>query len=150
MEDLASDLTRFLVAQEPVYAQALAELRAGRKRTHWMWFIFPQLAGLGQSAMSHRYAIRDLDEARAYLEHPLLGPRLLECAEVVLAVEGRSAREIMGEPDDMKLRSCMTLFARAAGDESGRAFRRNALTYGSVLEKYFAGEEDRETVRLLG
>jgi len=140
------DLNRFVAAQEGIYDQALAELRAGRKRTHWMWFVFPQLAGLGQSGMSRRYAIRDLDEARAYLAHPVLGPRLLECAESVLAVEGKTARQIMGSPDDMKLRSCMTLFRRAAG----RGMPRHARTCDRVLEKYFEGEEDPGTVQVFG
>lgn len=140
------NLDRFVAAQEGIYPQALAELRAGRKRTHWMWFVFPQLAGLGQSEMSRRYAIRDLDEARAYLAHPVLGPRLVECAEAVLAVEGKTARQIMGSPDDMKLRSCMTLFRRAAGT----GMPRHARTCDRVLEKYFEGEEDPGTVQVLG
>jgi uncharacterized protein (DUF1810 family) len=144
------DLARFVEAQAGVYDQALAELRAGRKRSHWMWFIFPQLAGLGRSEMSRRYAISGLAEGRAYLEHPVLGARLMECAAAVLAVEGRSARQIMGEPDDMKLRSSMTLFRRAAEEESGMGMPRHALMCARVLEKYFAGEKDGETVRLLG
>ena len=103
------NLNRFLLAQEHDYARALAEIRSGRKRTHWMWYIFPQLDGLGFSETARRYAIRGLDEARAYLEHPVLGPRLVECAEAVLAVQGCSAQEIFGTPDDLKLRSCATL-----------------------------------------
>ena len=105
------DLDRFVLAQADDYERALAEIRAGRKRSHWMWYIFPQFDGLGFSSMSRRYAIRSLAEARAYLDHPVLGPRLVECAEAALGVEGRSAPEIFGSPDDMKLRSCATLFA---------------------------------------
>ena len=110
------DLDRFVTAQAGVYEQALAELTAGRKRTHWMWFVFPQITGLGSSPTAQRYAIASLDEARAYLAHPVLGPRLRECARALLGVEGRSARDILGHPDDLKLRSSMTLFARAADD----------------------------------
>src|SRR5687768_7510500 len=99
------DLARFMTAQAPVYARALGEIRAGRKQTHWMWFIFPQIAGLGHSAMAVKYAISGVDEAGAYLEHPVLGRRLIECAEAAVAVEGRSATDIFGSPDDMKLRS---------------------------------------------
>src|SRR4051794_16808187 len=105
------DLGRFVSAQADDYGQALAEVRAGRKRSHWMWYIFPQVEGLGSSPMSRRYSIRSLDEARAYLDHPVLGRRLIECAEAALGVEGRSASEIFGSPDDMKLRSSATLFA---------------------------------------
>jgi uncharacterized protein (DUF1810 family) len=135
------DLGRFVAAQAGAYAAALAELRAGRKRSHWMWFVFPQLAGLGSSAMARRYAIADVAEARAYLEHPVLGPRLVECAEALLAAEGRSARVIMGSPDDLKLRSCATLFARVA--PPGSAFER-------LIDRYYGGEEDAATLRLLG
>jgi uncharacterized protein (DUF1810 family) len=134
------DLGRFVAAQAGVHATALAELRAGRKRSHWMWFVFPQLAGLGSSAMARRYAIAGAAEARAYLEHPVLGARLVECAEALLAVEGRSAREIMGSPDDLKLRSCATLFARVA--PPGSAFER-------LIDRYYGGEEDAATLRLL-
>ena len=134
------DLNRFVLAQENDYAPALAEIRSGRKRTHWMWYIFPQLDGLGFSSSARRYAIRGLDEARAYLEHPVLGPRLVECAEAVLAVQGRSVREIFGTPDDLKLRSCVTLFAELS--PAGSVFRR-------VLEVYFGGEADGMTLRLL-
>jgi uncharacterized protein (DUF1810 family) len=112
------DLARFVEAQAGDYATALAETRAGRKRSHWMWYIFPQIDGLGFSSMARRYAIKSLDEARAYLDHPVLGPRLVEITEAALAVEGRSAHEIFGSPDDMKLRSCATLFARAASEGS--------------------------------
>src|SRR3954468_12248130 len=108
------DLSRFVEAQRSTYEQALAELRSGRKRTHWMWYIFPQLAGLGRSATARRYAIESLEEARAYLEHPLLGPRLIACAAAVCEIEGRSAYEIFGSPDDLKLHSSATLFARVS------------------------------------
>ncbi len=134
------DLSRFVAAQRATYDHALAEIRSGRKRSHWMWFIFPQLAGLGRSAMSRRYAIASTDEAKAYLEHPLLGPRLLECAAAVLGIEGRSAYEIFGSPDDLKLRSCATLFARAS--PPGSQFSR-------LLAQYFGGLEDEQTVTLL-
>jgi uncharacterized protein (DUF1810 family) len=130
----------FVAAQEPVYAQVLAELGAGRKQTHWMWFIFPQLRALGRSATALRFGIADLVEARAYLMHPVLGPRLVECAEIVGGIAGRSAREIFGSPDDMKLRSSMTLFAYAAEDAA--PFRR-------VLERYYGGVEDAATVELI-
>lgn len=135
------DLNRFVQAQEHDYARALAEIRVGHKRTHWMWYIFPQLDGLGFSETARRYAIRGLDEARAYLAHPVLGPRLVECAEAVLAVQGRSAREIFGTPDDLKLRSCATLFAEVSS--AGSVFRR-------VVEVYFEGEADVRTLALLG
>lgn len=134
-------LERFLEAQADCYEQALAEVRAGRKRSHWMWYVFPQLAGLGHSATAQFYAIQNLDEARAYLAHPVLGPRLRECTEAALGVEGRTAREIFGSPDDLKLRSCATLFARAA--EPGSAFER-------LLETYYGGDPDPATLRLLG
>ena len=121
-------LQRFVDAQDAVYARALEELRRGRKESHWMWVVFPQMAGLGRSTMSERYAIRSDDEARAYLAHPTLGARLTECAEAVLAVEGRSAREIFGSPDDLKLRSSATLFAGVS--PPGSVFQR-------LLDKYF-------------
>ena len=108
-QDDAFDLGRFTTAQEAVYIRALAEIRAGDKRSHWMWFIFPQIDGLGFSSTAKHYAIKSVEEARQYLTHPVLGPRLIECAEAVLAVEGRSANEIFGFPDDMKLKSCMTV-----------------------------------------
>ena len=133
-------LQRFLDAQDGVYEQALAELRAGRKRSHWMWFVFPQIAGLGHSSTAAYYAIADLAEARAYLAHPLLGARLAECAEALLGVTGRTAHEILGSPDDLKLRSSMTLFAQVAGPDS--VFRR-------VLERYYGGEADARTLDLL-
>jgi uncharacterized protein (DUF1810 family) len=134
------DLQRFVDAQAGVYDRALAELRRGRKQSHWMWFVFPQVAGLGSSAMSERYAIRGAAEARAYLADPLLGKRLLECADVLLAVTGRTAREILGSPDDMKLRSSATVFA--AVSPSGSVFHR-------ILEKYYGGVEDASTLRFL-
>jgi uncharacterized protein (DUF1810 family) len=134
------DLTRFIQAQEADYSRALAELRAGRKRTHWMWYIFPQLDGLGFSATARHYAIRDLDEARAYLAHPLLGPRLSECAEALLAIQGRSAREVLGTPDDLKLRSCATLFAQVS--PAGSVFHR-------LIQVYFDDQSDRRTLDLL-
>lgn len=135
------DLERFVAAQRPSYERALAEIKAGSKRSHWMWYLFPQLAGLGLSPTSKKYAIKSLDEARAYLAHPILGPRLAECTSAALAVENRTAREIFGAPDDMKLRSCATLFAQVAGDDS--VFKR-------LLDKYFDGAPDAATLRLLG
>ncbi len=132
------DLARFVDAQRDVHATALVELRADRKRTHWMWFVFPQIEGLGSSWMAQRYAIASAAEAEAYLRHPVLGSRLVECAEALLAIEGRSAREILGPPDDLKLKSSATLFA--AVSPPGSAFER-------VLDKYFAGERDEATLR---
>ena len=134
------DLNRFLTAQETVYRTALAELKNGRKRSHWMWYIFPQLDGLAKSATSKRYAIKSIDEARQYLNHPVLGVRLAECAEAVLAVEGRSISEIMGYPDDLKLKSSMTLFASLP--EAPAAF-------AGILDKYFQGERDIKTLNIL-
>jgi uncharacterized protein (DUF1810 family) len=134
------DLSRFVRAQEADYDRALAEIRAGRKQSHWMWYVFPQFVGLGFSATSKRYAIKSLGEARAYLEHPILGPRLRECAEAVLTIEGRSAIEIFGSPDDLKLWSCATLFAGVAPAES---------VFDRLLDKYFGGRRDQKTVDLL-
>ena len=133
-------LSRFVAAQEGVYDSALAEIRGGRKRTHWMWFVFPQLAGLGSSAISRRYAISGAAEARAYLGHPILGARLVECCEALLRVEGGSAAEIFGSPDDLKLRSCVTLFASVS--ERGSVFER-------VLKRFFGGVPDEKTETLL-
>jgi uncharacterized protein (DUF1810 family) len=133
------DLARFVDAQQHDYDTALAEIRRGRKTSHWMWYVFPQFEGLGESAMSRRYAIRSLDEAKAYLAHPVLGPRLLTCADALLHVNGRTAREIFGSPDDMKLRSSATLFAMVSAE--GSPFHR-------VLEQYFGGEGDDLTRRL--
>ncbi|MBO0676025.1 DUF1810 domain-containing protein [Mycolicibacterium sp. S2-37] len=135
------DLQRFLDAQDPVYETVVAELRAGRKRSHWMWFVFPQLRGLGHSPTAVRYGITSRAEAGAYLADPVLGGRLRECTGLVLAVEGRTAGEIFGSPDDLKLRSSMTLFAHCAQD--GGQFR-------AVLDKYYEGEEDPFTVDRLG
>ena len=134
-------LGRFLDAQSRSYETALSELRAGEKRSHWIWYVFPQLEGLGMSPTSKRFAIRSLDEARAYLEHPLLGSRLLECADAVLRVEGRSAAEIFGSPDDLKLRSCATLFACVS--PAGSVFHR-------LLARFYGNERDDRTLRLLG
>jgi len=134
------DLERFVEAQADVYPQALGELRAGRKRTHWMWFVLPQLRGLGYSEMAQFYGIAGAEEARAYLEHETLGPRLRECMAAVLAVEGRTALEIMGSPDDLKLQSCATLFA--AVSETGSVFEQ-------VLGKYFEAEKCARTVAIL-
>jgi uncharacterized protein (DUF1810 family) len=138
---LVAHLHRFVTAQEGNYGAALEELRAGRKRSHWMWYVFPQLEGLGSSPMSRRYAISGMEEAAAYLAHPLLGPRLVACAEALLASKDGTALEILGSPDDMKLRSCATLFAQVA--PTGSVFER-------LLEKYFRGEPDAATLRLLG
>lgn len=134
------DLQRFVDAQSRVYDTVSAELRQGRKRSHWMWFIFPQIAGLGHSAMSMRYAISTLAEAETYLKHPILGRRLRECVRLVMLVEGRSAHEILGTPDDMKFHSCLTLFANAAPED--QLFR-------DALEKYFSGDEDPATLQRL-
>jgi uncharacterized protein (DUF1810 family) len=134
------DLDRFVKAQANDYATALGELRAGRKRSHWMWYVFPQLRGLGASPASHRYGITGLDEARAYLEHPVLGVRLRECAAVLLGLDDASARDIFGSPDDLKLRSSATLFACASPPES---------LFDEVLAKYFEGQPDSATLRLL-
>ena len=134
------DLDRFLVAQQPVIGAVRDELRLGRKASHWMWFVFPQLAGLGRSAMAQHYAIGSVEEARAFLDHPVLGSRLVECVELVLAVEGRTAHDIFGSPDDMKLRSCLTLFD---------AIVRNGV-FARALERYFEGKPDRATLDLLG
>ena len=133
------NLQRFVEAQAPIYEAALAELRAGRKRTHWIWFVFPQIAGLGHSPMARHYAISGLAEAKAYLAHPLLGSRLEECTEAVKAHAGRSAHEIFGAPDDMKFRSCLTLFAHAALD--GRLFR-------ETLQQFYADDDPATLGRL--
>jgi uncharacterized protein (DUF1810 family) len=132
------DLQRFVDAQDArgTYQRAVTELRAGRKDSHWMWFVFPQIQGLGSSPASRRYAISSLDEARAYLAHPILGPRLIECAVILAGVSGRTAEQIMGEVDAVKLRSSMTLFMRAAPAEPA---------FGRVLEQYFGGVPDPAT-----
>lgn len=134
------DLDRFVRAQEPVLPAVRRELGEGQKRTHWMWFVFPQLAGLGHSAMARRYAIASLDEARAYLRHPILGPRLIECTGLVNRVEGRSIHQILGSPDDLKFRSSMTLFAAADGE----------AIFQDALVKYFGGVPDALTIEALG
>jgi uncharacterized protein (DUF1810 family) len=134
-------LARFVAAQREVYDQALREIRGGRKRSHWMWFIFPQYEGLGFSSTSQKYAIKSSAEAEDYLRHLVLGSRLTECAQAVLGVEGRSAREIFGSPDDMKLRSSMTLFASVSPAES---------VFERVLDKCFQGQRDSRTLSLLG
>jgi uncharacterized protein (DUF1810 family) len=134
-------LSRFLQAQKEDYEQALSEIRSGRKRSHWMWYIFPQLDGLAFSSTSRHYSIKSIEEARAYLAHPVLGPRLQEIAEAAVGVEGRSAREIFGSPDDLKLRSCATLFACVS--PPGSVFER-------LLGKYYRGVRDDRTLGLLG
>jgi uncharacterized protein (DUF1810 family) len=136
------DLERFVDAQEQggTYDAALAELRGGRKTSHWMWFVFPQVAGLGSSPMAQRYAISGLDEARAYLAHPVLGPRLRECAQVLLAHRSSRPDAVLGGVDALKLRSSMTLFAHAAPDES---------VFTQVLDQWYGGEPDAETLRRL-
>ena len=134
------DLQRFVDAQAPVMPRVEAELRAGRKTSHWMWFVFPQLRGLGRSAMAERYGIASLDEARAYLAHAVLGQRLRECCSLVLAVQGSSAHEIFGSPDDSKFRSSLTLFRHAAPDEQ---------LFADCLRRYYNGVEDPATLALL-
>jgi uncharacterized protein (DUF1810 family) len=134
------DLNRFVEAQEDDYERALSEIVGGRKRTHWMWYIFPQIDGLGSSSISKRFSIKGVEEARAYLDHPVLGPRLLRCAEAVVAIEGRSATEIFDSPDDLKLKSCATLFAFVL--PPGSVFDR-------LLAKYYAGARDEKTLHLL-
>jgi uncharacterized protein (DUF1810 family) len=135
------DLARFITAQEGDYAQALSEIRGGRKQSHWMWYVFPQFDGLGFSSISRRYAIKSVAEAEAYLRHPVLGPRLLEISRAALGVEARSALELFGSPDDMKLRSCATLFASVS--PAGSVFEQ-------LIDRYFGGEADPRTLRLLG
>ncbi len=135
------DLERFVAAQEPVFAAVLAELEAGRKRTHWMWFVFPQLRGLGRSRMATFYGIGSLDEARAYLEHPMLGARLDLCTRTVLDISNGSPHDIFGAPDDMKLHSSMTLFALASPDP--------ASPYRRALDRWWAGSTDANTLALL-
>jgi uncharacterized protein (DUF1810 family) len=134
------NLQRFVNAQSRIYDQVCAELRAGRKKTHWIWFIFPQIKGLGHSEMASRFAISSLEEAQAYLEHPILGPRLRQCTELVNLVERRSIDLIFGYPDDLKFRSSMTLFAQAAGGNQ---------VFTEALQKYFNGEPDSSTLERL-
>jgi uncharacterized protein (DUF1810 family) len=131
------DLRRFLDAQDRVYDTVVAELRNGAKRSHWIWFVFPQLRGLGHSATAQHYGITSLDEARAYLAHPVLGPRLRECTRLVAAIDGRSVDQIFGRPDNLKVRSSMTLFAHATDDNA---------EFRAVLDKFYAGEDDPATV----
>jgi uncharacterized protein (DUF1810 family) len=133
------DLERFVRAQDPVYGDVLAELSRGRKQSHWMWFVFPQIAGLGASAMSQRYAIASPGEARAYLTHPVLGPRLAECTRLVLAVEEQTIHEILGAPDDAKFRSSMTLFGAVS----------DTPVFAEAIARYFGGEPDRATLEIL-
>ncbi|WP_242065283.1 DUF1810 domain-containing protein [Trichocoleus sp. FACHB-262] len=134
------DLNRFVQAQERDYERALSEVKNGRKRSHWMWYIFPQFDGLGFSATSKQYAIKSVAEAKAYLSHPILGPRLIACGEAALNVEGRTAHEIFGSPDDMKLKSCATLFAYVSPEGS---------VFEQVLNKFFQGDRDQKTLDLL-
>ena len=134
------DLKRFLSAQEGVYERALAELKGGQKRTHWMWYIFPQIDGLGYSPTAKRYSIKSIEEARQYLSHPVLGKRLLECTEAVIALKGGSVSEIFGYPDDLKFKSSMTLFEKIAGPGS---------VFSLALDRYCHGERDAATLRLL-
>ena len=134
------DLERFVQAQQAVYAAVCAELHAGTKRSHWMWFIFPQLKGLGSSPSAQHYGLASLTEARAYLDHPLLGARLRECTRRLLLLEGRSAAAIFGYPDELKLRSCLTLFERAAPQEE---------LFSEALSKYYGGKPDPRTLELL-
>ena len=134
------NLQRFLLAQESIYKAVLSELSAGKKRSHWMWFVFPQIAGLGHSPMAVQYAISDKAEAKAYLAHPELGRRLVECAQKMLDIDGLSADEILGTIDALKLRSCMTLFANVS----------DLSIFADVLEKYYQGQPDQATLSLLG
>jgi uncharacterized protein (DUF1810 family) len=133
-------LERYIKAQASIYPRALGELKRGHKQSHWMWYVFPQIAGLGHSAMSHSYAIQSVEEAREYLAHPVLGARLRECCQAVMALEGRSAHEIFRSPDDLKFRSCLTLFAQAAPEET---------LFRDLLERYFGGKADAATLELL-
>jgi uncharacterized protein (DUF1810 family) len=141
MPDDPHDLARFVEAQAGDYDQGLAEIKSGRKRSHWIWYVFPQVDGLGFSSMSRRYAIKSVDEAKAYLAHPVLGKRLVEICEAALAVEGKSAHDIFGSPDDMKLKSCATLFASVSPSDS---------VFERLLDKYFQGERDGKTLKLIG
>ena len=137
---MSYDLNRFITAQERSYDAALSEIRSGRKRTHWMWYIFPQIDGLGRSSTAQYYAISDLQEAKEYYAHPVLGPRLVEISEALLSLDGDNATTVMGYPDDLKLKSSMTLFAIASGNP----------VFTKVLDKYFDGRQDRWTVKILG
>jgi len=134
------NLSRFVDAQHPIYTQVLDELRSGRKTSHWMWFVFPQLQGLGRSEIARRFAISGLAEARAYLQHDVLGPRLEACVETVLLHEDASATQIFGSPDDMKFRSCLTLFINT---------QPASTVYQQALDQFYSGEPDTQTLRLL-
>jgi uncharacterized protein (DUF1810 family) len=134
------DLSRFIAAQDPVMERVMDELRAGQKRSHWMWFVFPQIRGLGSSSMARRYAIGSREEAKAYHEHPVLGARLTACTQLTLNIEGRSAEQIFGYPDDMKFRSCLTLFAEVVPNEP---------IYRAALQTYFSGDPDPLTLATL-
>jgi len=134
------DLQIFVQAQKDIYERALAELKNGKKVSHWMWFVFPQIAGLGNSEMARKYAIPNLADAKEYLSHDLLGSRLRECTQAVMAVEGRTAYEILGSPDDMKLKSCMTLFELADGPDS---------IFSDILDKYFESQRDERSLTIL-
>ena len=136
-----ANLSRFIEAQTPVYASVCAELAAGRKTSRWMWFIFPQLKGLGSSGTARFYGIESRDEALAYWQHPVLGPRLKHCAQLLLKTSVKSAHDIFGTPDDLKLQSCLTLFSMVAGDEP---------VFAEVLSRFFQGEPDVKTIELLG
>ncbi|APW35816.1 calpastatin [Rhodoferax koreense] len=143
MAPAGHDLERFVAAQAPVFDDAIAELRAGRKRSHWMWFVFPQLRGLGRSQMAWRYGIVSIDEARAYLAHPVLGPRLKACCEVLMRLPPCSATQVFGSPDDLKLASSMTLFSEAANMPEDRGL------FDRVLAQFCGGERDAATLALL-
>jgi uncharacterized protein (DUF1810 family) len=138
-----SDLIRFLDAQDQIYAHVIEELTSGRRQTHWMWFIFPQLVGLGRSAMAQHYAIRDLDQARRYLGDSILGPRLRQVVKLMIGQKGRSAFEILGSPDDMKFRSCLTLFREAASENPDRTL------FTKALDQFYRGQPDGRTLELL-
>ncbi|MBK8464918.1 MAG: DUF1810 domain-containing protein [Chloracidobacterium sp.] len=140
-----NDIRRFVTAQEKVYATVLTELRSGQKKTHWMWFIFPQIDGLAMSQTSKHFAIKSVEEARRYLDHPLLGPRLIECSEAALAIKDGSAEDVFGYPDDMKLRSSMTLFSYITQPTS----KEPTSVFRSVLAKYFQGKTDESTIDIL-
>ncbi|MGE5366640.1 MAG: DUF1810 domain-containing protein [Betaproteobacteria bacterium] len=138
-----ADLVRFLDAQNQIYQQVIEELAKGRKETHWMWFIFPQLAGLGRSGMARHYAIRDLDQARRYVADSILGLRLRQVVKLLMDQKGKSAFEILGSPDDLKLRSCLTMFREAASNDSDRAL------FAKALDQFCRGEPDARTLELL-
>jgi len=139
-----ADLIRFVNAQNAIYTQVIEELANGCKQTHWMWFIFSQLTGLGHSAMAQRYAIRDLDQARRYLADPILGARLRQTVRMIMEYKAKSALEILGSPDDLKFRSCLTLFREAASNNSDR------LLFTEALDQFYGGQPDRRTLELLG